>query len=100
MAQVETRVAASARYLVRIIVHPRIVSEMLKQFTCFLFCLGRNECSPDGTGSPDRDSFAGGMVRIDEELRKAQLLGRASAGRNAASAARALRPVPSRPILR
>jgi hypothetical protein len=78
---------------------------MLKQFLCFLFCLsrvGRNECDPEGTGSLDRDAFARGMARIDEELRKAQLLDRASAGSgwNAASGARALRPVPSRPILR
>jgi len=65
-----------------------------------LFCVGRNECDPDGTGSPDRDAFACGMVRIDEELRKAQLLSRANAGWNAASAARALQSVPSCPILR
>ena len=49
---------------------------------------------------PDRDAFACGMVRIDEELRKARLLSRANAGWNAASAARALQPVPSCPILR
>ena len=97
MAQVETRVAASARYLVRItVLQTPIVSEMLKQFPC----IGRNECDPDGTGSLDRDAFARGMVRIDEELRKAQLLGRTSAGWGAASAAQALRPVLSRPILR
>jgi hypothetical protein len=61
----------------------------------------RNECDPDGTGSLDRDAFARGMARIDEELRRAQVLGRANgAGWNAAGAARALRPVPSRPILR
>jgi hypothetical protein len=54
----------------------------------FLFC--RNECDPDGTGSLDREAFVCGMTRIDEELRRAQLLGRA----------RAPRPVPSRPILR
>ena len=40
------------------------------------------------------------MVRIDEELRKAQLLGRASTGWDATSAARALQSVPFRPILR
>ena len=66
----------------------------------FFFCIGRNECDPDGTGSLDRDAFARGMVRIDEELRKAQLLGRTSAGWGAASAAQALRLVPSRPIPR
>ena len=49
----------------------------------------RNECDPDGTGSLDRDAFVRGMTRIDEELRRVQLLGRARA-----------RPVPSRPILR
>ncbi|KAF8503254.1 hypothetical protein F5888DRAFT_1660127 [Russula emetica] len=49
-----------------------------------------NECDPDGTGSLDREAFVRGMARIDEELRRAQLLGRA----------RAPRPVPSRPILR
>jgi hypothetical protein len=53
-----------------------------------LFC--RNECDPDDTGSLDREAFVRGMGRIDEELRRAQLLGRA----------RASRPVPSRPILR
>ena len=53
-----------------------------------LFC--RNECDPDGTGSLDREAFVRGMARIDEELRRAQLLGRA----------RAPPPVPSRPILR
>ena len=37
MVQFETRVAASARYLVRIIVYFPIVSEMLKQFLCFVF---------------------------------------------------------------
>jgi len=100
MAQVEARVAASARYLVRIITHRLTDIEANFPRLIFCFCIGRNECDPDGTGSLDRDTFARGMVRIDEELRKAQLLGRASAGWNAASAARALRPVPSRPILR
>ena len=78
-----------------------IASYILKSFSPvnFLFCIGRNECDPDCTGSLDRDAFARGMVQLDEELRKAQLLGRASAGWNAAGAARALRPVPSRPIL-
>lgn len=66
-----------------------------------IFYFDRNECDPDGTGSLDRDAFARGMARIDEELRRAQVLGRVSgAGWNAAGAARALRPVPSRPILR
>jgi hypothetical protein len=66
-------------------------------FTFFvLFCLfGRDECDPDGTGSLDREAFVRGMVRIDEELRRAQLLGRARVG-----SASAPRPVPSRLILR
>ena len=57
------------------------------------FFLRRNECDPDGTGSLDREAFVRGMARIDEELRRAQLLGRARVGI-------ALRPIPSRPILR
>lgn len=32
------------------------------------------ECDPNGTGSLDRDAFVKGMWRIDEELRRAQLL--------------------------
>jgi len=40
------------------------------------------------------------MVQIDEELRKVQLLGHASAGWNAANATWALRLVPSHLILR
>ena len=68
MALVESRVAASAQYLMRI-----IVSEMLKHFpffVCFI-CIGRNECDPDGMCSLDRDAFARGMGQIDEELSKA-----------------------------
>jgi hypothetical protein len=61
-----------------------------------MFC--RSECDPDGTGSLDRDAFVRGMLRIDDELRRAQVLGRARAGSSAS--ARAPRPVPSRPILR
>ncbi|KAF8470399.1 hypothetical protein DFH94DRAFT_770895 [Russula ochroleuca] len=57
-----------------------------------------SECDPDGTGSLDRDAFVRGMLRIDDELRRAQVLGRARAGSSAS--ARAPRPVPSRPILR
>ena len=75
-----------------------VISAALKQctFPVVLFC--RNECDPDGTGSLDRDAFARGMARIDEDLRRAQVLGRARAGSSAS--ARAPRPVPSRPILR
>ena len=66
-----------------------IIFSITLTHTCFaLFC--RNECDPDGTGSLDREAFVRGMARIDEELRRAQLLGRA----------RAPRPAPSRPILR
>ncbi|KAH9958328.1 hypothetical protein BC827DRAFT_1269618 [Russula dissimulans] len=57
-----------------------------------------NECDRDGTGSLDRDAFARGMARIDEELRRAQVLGRARA--SSGLSVRAPRPVPSRPILR
>ncbi|KAH9993831.1 hypothetical protein BJV77DRAFT_997098 [Russula vinacea] len=56
-----------------------------------------SECDPDGTGSLDRDAFVRGMSRIDEELRRAQVLGRARAGSSASPRAP---PVPSRPILR
>jgi hypothetical protein len=56
----------------------------------FAICVCRDECDPDGAGSLDREAFVRGMARIDEELRRAQLLGRA----------RAPRPVASRPILR
>ena len=104
MAQVSTRAPAPAQYLVRIIHHIRFLPVLYSNFNLILifFVVGRNECDPDGTGSLDREAFARGMVRIDEELRRAQVLGRAgsSAGWSAASAARALRPVPSRPILR
>ena len=58
----------------------------------------RDECDPEGLGSLDRDAFAQGMTRIDEELRRAQVLGRAGAGSGASG--RAPRQVPSRPILR
>lgn len=34
------------------------------------------ECDPDGTGSLDREAFVKGMWRIDEDLRKAQLVAR------------------------
>jgi len=43
-----------------------------------LFCVGRNECDPDGTDSPDLDAFGCRMVQIDKELQKAQLLGHAA----------------------
>ncbi|KAI0293549.1 hypothetical protein BC826DRAFT_1097619 [Russula brevipes] len=59
-----------------------------------------NECDPDGAGSLDRDAFARGMGRIDEELRRARVLGRPRAGSITSPSARAPRPVPSRPILR
>ncbi|KAI0263380.1 hypothetical protein BC834DRAFT_971373 [Gloeopeniophorella convolvens] len=52
------------------------------------------ECDPDGTGTLDRDAFARGMARIDEELRRAQVLGAGPYG--AAMARRSA----SRPILR
>ena len=85
LGQVGTRIAASARYLVRVTTHPSLVaSQILKPFFPVIFW---NECDPDSTGSLDRDAFVHGMVRIDEELRKTQLLGHASAGWNAASAA-------------
>ncbi|KAH9001005.1 hypothetical protein EDB92DRAFT_1938779 [Lactarius akahatsu] len=57
-----------------------------------------NECDPEGLGSIDRDAFAQGMTRIDEELRRAQVLGRAGAGSGANG--RTPRRAPSRPILR
>ncbi|KAI0247939.1 hypothetical protein BJV78DRAFT_1285154 [Lactifluus subvellereus] len=58
-----------------------------------------NECDPEGTGSLDRDAFARGMARIDEDLRRAQVLGRARAG--SPTSLRTPRPGgPSRPILR
>ncbi|KAH8980355.1 hypothetical protein EDB86DRAFT_569055 [Lactarius hatsudake] len=59
-----------------------------------------NECDPEGSGSLDRDAFAQGMTRIDEELRRAQVLGRAGAGSGANGHGRTLRRAPSRPILR
>ncbi|KAF8261691.1 hypothetical protein EI94DRAFT_1745427 [Lactarius quietus] len=61
-----------------------------------------NECDPEGLGSLDRDGFAQGMTRIDEELRRAQLLGRAGPGTGSSSGAsgRTPRRAPSRPILR
>ncbi|KAF8266484.1 hypothetical protein EI94DRAFT_1733095 [Lactarius quietus] len=54
-----------------------------------------NECDPEGLGSLDRDG-------IDEELRRAQLLGRAGPGTGSSSGAsgRTPRRAPSRPILR
>ncbi|KAH9009226.1 hypothetical protein EDB83DRAFT_2681117 [Lactarius deliciosus] len=57
-----------------------------------------NECDPEGSGSLDRDAFAQGMTRIDEELRRAQVLGRAGAGSGANGGTP--RRAPSRPILR
>jgi len=33
------------------------------------------ECDPAGTGTLDREGFVRGMWRIDEELRRAQLVG-------------------------
>ncbi|KAH9026774.1 hypothetical protein EDB85DRAFT_163482 [Lactarius pseudohatsudake] len=57
-----------------------------------------NECDPEGLGSLDRDAFAQGTTRIDEELRRAQVLGRAGAGSGANG--RTPRRAPSRPILR
>jgi hypothetical protein len=52
----------------------------------------------EGLGSLDREAFAQGMTRIDEELRRAQVLGRAGAGSGASG--RTPRQAPSRPILR
>jgi hypothetical protein len=77
---------------VRIIVVSIFLPSILIPFACFCFahCICRDECDPDGAGSLDREAFVRGMARIDEELRRAQLLGRA----------RAPRPVASRPILR
>jgi hypothetical protein len=103
MAQVWARAAATAGYLVRPLPSPYCHSAALKQlFFFFSFFFGllfyRSECDPDGTGSLDRDAFVRGMSRIDEELRRAQVLGRARAGSSASP--RAPPPVPSRPILR
>ena len=53
----------------------------------------------EGLGSLDREAFALGMTRIDEELRRAQVLGRAGTG-SGASSSRTPRGAPSRPILR
>ncbi|KZT27313.1 hypothetical protein NEOLEDRAFT_1130839 [Neolentinus lepideus HHB14362 ss-1] len=39
-----------------------------------------SECDPNGAGSLDRDAFVKGMWRIDEELRRAQLLRQTSSG--------------------
>ncbi|KAG6916654.1 hypothetical protein DXG01_005940 [Tephrocybe rancida] len=53
-----------------------------------------NECDPDGTGALTRDQFARGMWRVDEELRRAQILALKSNGARPP-------PVPRRkPILR
>ena len=52
----------------------------------------------EGLGSLDREAFALGMMKIDEELRRAQVLGRAGTGSGASS--RTPRGAPSRPILR
>ncbi|TFY55084.1 hypothetical protein EVG20_g9452, partial [Dentipellis fragilis] len=57
------------------------------------------ECDPKERGSLDRDSFARGMWRIDEDLRKAHLgLGRVSA--STAAPRKPVRRVVSKPILR
>jgi hypothetical protein len=102
--------AISGAYNFQPPLHSHIEKMLKKQFAICnspplpsIFFFGyRNECDPDGTGSLDRDAFARGMARIDEELRRAQVLGRANGagGWGAASAASTLRPVPSRPILR
>ncbi|KAG6814583.1 hypothetical protein H0H92_000112 [Tricholoma furcatifolium] len=63
-----------------------------------------NECDPDSTGSLNRDQFATGMWRLDEELRRAQL--HALKSTNTATRSPSLfksppPPIPSRkPILR
>ncbi|KAI0306297.1 hypothetical protein B0F90DRAFT_1688739 [Multifurca ochricompacta] len=57
-----------------------------------------NECDPEGMGSLDRDAFARGMARIDEELHRAQILGRA--GMSFGASGRAPLRVANRPILR
>ncbi|KAI9511108.1 hypothetical protein F5148DRAFT_975722 [Russula earlei] len=57
-----------------------------------------NECDRDNTGSLDPDAFARGMARIDEELRRAQVLGRSRTG--SGMGVRTPQPVPSRLILR
>ena len=93
MAQVGPRAAAPTGHLVN---------------STFFFCrktentekkfVFRNECDAEGLGSLDRDAFAQGMARIDEELRRAQVLGRAGTGSDANG--RTPRLAPSRPILR
>ncbi len=72
------------------------ISAALKHFPPphAFFSFIRNDCDPDRMGSLDRDAFVRGMTRIDEELRRVQLLGRARTG------VRVPPPVPSRPILR
>ena len=57
-------------------------------------------CDSEGTGSLDREGFARGMARIDEELRRAQVLGRSSAGSSTTSIRTPRPPGLSRPILR
>ncbi|KAL4067749.1 hypothetical protein V8B97DRAFT_2015845 [Scleroderma yunnanense] len=54
-----------------------------------------NECDPQQTGSLDRDAFAQGMWRIDEELRRAELA-RCTSALSAASSQR----IPHRPLPR
>jgi hypothetical protein len=93
MGQIGSRAAPPAGHLVSPFVlffFGRSIDESLVRF--------RDECDPEGLGSLDRDAFAQGMTRIDEELRRAQVLGRAGAGSGASG--RAPRQVPSRPILR
>ncbi|KAH9980963.1 hypothetical protein BGW80DRAFT_1453909 [Lactifluus volemus] len=59
-----------------------------------------NMCDSEGTGSLDREEFARGMARIDEELRRAQVLGRSSAGSSTTNLRTPRPPGLSRPILR
>jgi hypothetical protein len=76
---------------------PHVTTEILRVSACVRL---RNECDTEGFGSLDRDAFAQGMTRIDEELRRAQVLGRAGAGASSGASSRTPRRAPSRPILR
>ena len=93
MAQVGPRAAAPTGHLVNSLSFFCRKTENTEEKFVF-----RNECDAEGLGSLDRDAFAQGMARIDEELRRAQVLGRAGTGSDANG--RTPRLAPSRPILR
>ncbi|TFK54608.1 hypothetical protein OE88DRAFT_1653000 [Heliocybe sulcata] len=59
-----------------------------------------SECDPNGTGGLDREAFVKGMWRIDEELRRAQLLRQTSSSGASNRSRLTPRRMNSRPILR